>query len=57
MDIANDLIRSADADLYAEIEETIQKELSLVQSFCDGLAIIQEMTHRRFGITRARTQD
>lgn len=46
MEIAKDLILSVDADLYAEIEETIHNELSLVRSFCDGLAIIKEMTNR-----------
>ena len=55
MEIAEDLIRSVDPDLHAEIEETIQNELSLVRSFCDGLVIIKEMTHRRFGVTRAYT--
>ena len=53
MEIAKDLILSVDADLYAEIEETIHNELSPVRAFCDGLAIIKEMTHRRFGVTHA----
>lgn len=46
MEIADDMIASANADLHAEIQTGIEEELALVRSFCDGLAIIQEMTHR-----------
>lgn len=44
MDIADDMI--ADMELHAEIQKGIEDELALVHSFCTGLSIIQEMTHR-----------